>query len=125
MAGLALKLQVRHQRRRGYSGVRRYNRHGGRPPLYVDFKAGCIAIQGAWSGSEETITGIAARFGSVVLGFINECTLPLKPRMMWRQVYVRPPSLLLSSVNSGQAPSLTILFPHNGRRATHNGGFAP
>jgi hypothetical protein len=35
----------------------------GRPPLDVDFVAGYSAVQGAWNGSGETITGIAERFG--------------------------------------------------------------
>ena len=45
------------------SGPRRYNRLGGRPGLNVDFVAVRDAVQGAWEGSGETITDIAARFG--------------------------------------------------------------
>jgi hypothetical protein len=44
-------------------GTRRYNRRGGRPGLSVDFIAICGAVLMAWSGSGETITEVAARFG--------------------------------------------------------------
>ena len=37
-----------------------YNRRGGRPPLDVDFKAVCDAVQRAWSGSE-TITEVGTQ----------------------------------------------------------------
>ena len=56
-------------------GIRRYNRRGGRPPLDVDFKAVCDAVLGAWNGSEETITGIAGRFG-VSRGWIWKWVYP-------------------------------------------------
>ncbi len=43
-------------------GQRQYNRRGGRPKLDVDFAAVHDAVLGAWSGSGETITEVAARF---------------------------------------------------------------
>ena len=42
---------------------RQYNRLGGRPGLNVEFKAVCDAILRARSGSGETITEVATRFG--------------------------------------------------------------
>ncbi len=45
------------------AGGRGYNHRGGRPRLDVDFVAVCDAVRGAWEGSGETITAIAARFG--------------------------------------------------------------
>ena len=42
-------------------GYRR--RRGGRPGLKVDFMAVCDAVKGAWEGSGDTITDVAARFG--------------------------------------------------------------
>ena len=44
-------------------GTRQYNHRGGRPGLDVDFAAVCDAGLGAWSGSGETVTEIAERFG--------------------------------------------------------------
>ena len=57
------------------SGTRRYNRLGGRPGLNVDFVAVRDAVQAAWSGSGETITEIAARFG-VSRGWIHKHVYP-------------------------------------------------
>ena len=54
---------------------RAYNPRGGRPPLDVDFVAVCDAIRGAWSGSGETVTSIAAGFG-VSRGWIHKCVYP-------------------------------------------------
>ena len=54
-------------------GGRTYNR-GGRPGLNVDFKADCGTVLGAWQGNGETVTEVAARFGSAGVGFISECT---------------------------------------------------
>ncbi len=56
-------------------GGRRYNRRGGRPPLTVDFKAVCDAVQGAWQGNGESITEVAARFG-VSRGWIWKWVYP-------------------------------------------------
>ena len=47
----------------------------GRPPLDVDFVAVCDAIRGAWAGSGETVTSIAARFG-VSRGWIHKWVYP-------------------------------------------------
>ena len=44
-------------------GVRKYNRHGGRPGLNVDLKAVCDAVLKAFNGNGETITDVAAEFG--------------------------------------------------------------
>ena len=52
-----------------------YNPRGGRPPLDVDFVAVCDAIRGAWAGSGETVTSIAARFG-VSRGWIHKWVYP-------------------------------------------------
>jgi|TARA_B100002003_G_C13830219_1_gene408103 hypothetical protein len=59
----------------GKPGIRRYNRLGGRPGLYVDHKAVCDAVQAAWSGSGETITDVAAQFG-VSRGWIHKWVYP-------------------------------------------------
>jgi len=45
------------------------------PPLDVDFVAVCDAIQGAWAGSGETVTSVAARFG-VSRGRIHKWVYP-------------------------------------------------
>ena len=58
------------------SGTRRYNRLGGRPGLNVDFVAVRDAVQAAWSGSGETITEIALRFG-VSRGWIHANVYPV------------------------------------------------
>ena len=52
-----------------------YNTRGGRPPLDVDFVAVCDAIQGAWAGSGETVTSVAARF-RVSRGWIRKWVYP-------------------------------------------------
>ena len=57
------------------TGTRGYNQRGGRPPLDVDFKAVCNAVQEAWNGSGETITEIAERFG-VSRGWIWKWVYP-------------------------------------------------
>ena len=56
-------------------GIRKYNRRGGRPPLDVDFVAVCDAVLGAWNGSGETMTDIAARFG-VSRGWLHNWVYP-------------------------------------------------
>ena len=57
-------------------GTREDNqRAGGRPPLYEDFVAVCDAVLGAWSGSGETVTEIAERFG-VSRGWIWKWVYP-------------------------------------------------
>ena len=66
--------------------TRQYSRRGGRPGLNVDFKAVCDAVQGAWNGSGETVTDVAARFG-VSRGWI------------WKWVY---PELGYGSTNGGE-----------------------
>ena len=55
--------------------TRQYNRLGGRPPLDVDFKAVCDAVEKARNGSGETITEIAGRF-SVSRGWIWKWVYP-------------------------------------------------
>ena len=52
-----------------------YNPRGGRPPLDVDFVAVCDAIRGAWAGSGETVTSVAAKFG-VSRGWIHKWVYP-------------------------------------------------
>ena len=42
----------------------------------VDFVAVCDAIRGAWAGSGETVTSIAARFG-VSRGWIHKWAYPV------------------------------------------------
>ena len=59
----------------GKPGRRGYKQRGGRPSLNVDFVAVCDAVLGAWSGSGETITEIAARFG-VSRGWIHKWVSP-------------------------------------------------
>ena len=56
-------------------GSRQYNRVGGRPGLNVDFKAVCDAVLTARSGSGETITEVATRFG-VSRGWIHKWIYP-------------------------------------------------
>ena len=56
-------------------GIRQYNRRGGRPPLDVDFKAVCDAVERAWKGDGETMTDIAARFG-VSRGWLHKWVYP-------------------------------------------------
>ncbi len=56
--------------------VRQYNQRGGRPPLDVDFKAVCNAVQGAIQGNGETVTEVAARFG-VSRGWIWKWVYPV------------------------------------------------
>ncbi len=56
-------------------GSRRYNPRGGRPGLNVDFAAVCDAVLGAWNGSGETMTDIAARFG-VSRGWLHKWVYP-------------------------------------------------
>ena len=56
-------------------GTRQYNQRGGRPGLDVDFVAVCDAVLGAWSGSGETVTDVACRFG-VSRGWIWKWVYP-------------------------------------------------
>ena len=58
-----------------FPGDRKYKRLGGRPGLTVDFTAVCDAVLGAWNGSGETITDIAARFG-VSRGWVYKWVYP-------------------------------------------------
>ena len=60
----------------GNSGAKiGYTRRGGRPPLNVDLNEVCVAVQGAWNGSGESITAIAERFG-VSRGWIHKHIYP-------------------------------------------------
>ena len=60
-------------------GSRRYNRRGGRPGLYVDYRAVYNAVLEAWNGNGETITEIASRFG-VSRGWIWKWVYPALDR---------------------------------------------
>ena len=55
--------------------TRGYSQRGGRPGLNADFMAVCDAVLGAWSGSGETVTEIAERFG-VSTGWIWKWVYP-------------------------------------------------
>ena len=58
-----------------YQPAQVYRRRGGRPGLTVDFVAVCDAVQKAKSGSGETITNVASRFG-VSRGWIHKWIYP-------------------------------------------------
>ena len=66
---------MRSPPRRQYSRNPRAIPHSGRPHLNVDLKAVCDAVQGAWNGSGETMTDIAARFG-VSRGWLHKWVYP-------------------------------------------------
>ena len=57
----------------------RYNRRGGRPRLDVEFMAVCDAVSKAFTGSGETITAIASRFG-VSRAWIHKRVYPVLSR---------------------------------------------
>ena len=62
-----------------FPGHRKYNRRGGRPSLNVYVEAVCVAVLGAWNGSGETLTDIAARFG-VSRGWLHKWVYPVLER---------------------------------------------